>query len=69
MKWLVCRDKRTGELFVSTREARETFLESCAYYDAKPRSFVEKTFLTPEEADDYIFSIRRSEELLKSIFG
>lgn len=67
MEWLVLIHKETGELSITTREARNISLADHFHFRMKISTRVLKTFKSYKEAQLYIRNINNGDEILKSI--
>jgi len=67
MEWLVCKNKKDGDLFMQSRIEREYMLNVLMDVEQEICSIVVKQFLTVDEADDYLFEITQADKLINSI--
>ena len=67
MEWLVCKNKKDGDLFMQSRIEREYMLNVLMDVEQEICSVVVKQFLTVDEAGDYLFEIEQANKLINSI--
>lgn len=67
MEWLVCKNKKDGDLFMQSRIEREYMLNVLMDVEQEVCSIVVKQFLTVDEAGDYLFEITQADKLINSI--
>jgi len=69
MSWLVLKNKKTGELSLSSRRSREIYLEICLSQGTIIPSLVLKEFDSPEEASEYLIEMNRINEVIKYVLN
>lgn len=67
--FVVCRNKTTNELFITTRMAREAMLRTFGLLNERPDSNVLKQCNTYEEANLYKAEQERVDRELNNIFN
>lgn len=66
--WLVCEEKATGRLSVTTREKREVELTKHFLLEEAVPTKVLKTFQTKKDAVKYKADMKQANKLIKQIF-
>lgn len=69
MKYLVCKFKDDGTLFITTRQSRERMISVLIDLQQEIESVVEKEFDTYAEALKYKTDIEKSNDLINKIIG
>lgn len=67
MKWVVCKEKGSGWMFVVSRKMREYFIELCSKNKVEIRSVVVGEFENRNEAQRYADKINDIDALLNQI--